>query len=129
PASDAAGQLATLLAQRGVHVGGVGEGLAPAGSVAVTSLESLPIRQIVTEMLNDSDNTTAELLTKELGLRFGGAGTTAAGVAVSRATARTLARGVVDDFVVNDGSGLDSSNRATCRALTALLDTPGARKA
>jgi len=128
PAADAAGQLATLLAQRGVHVGGSGEGVAPPGAVTIASLESLPMGQIVTEMLNDSDNTTAELLTKELGFRFGGVGSTAAGVAVLRATVPTLAPGEVDDFVLNDGSGLDRSDRATCRALTALLDMPGVRE-
>jgi D-alanyl-D-alanine carboxypeptidase/D-alanyl-D-alanine-endopeptidase (penicillin-binding protein 4) len=128
PAADTAGQLATLLSQRGVHVDGVGGGVAPAGSVVVTSLESLPMRQIVTEMLNESDNTTAELLTKELGYRFGGVGSTAAGVGVTRATARVLTPGLADDFVVRDGSGLDASNRTTCRALTALLDTPRARE-
>ena len=129
PAADAVGQLAVLLARRGVHVGGLGEGVAPSGAVAITSLESLPMHQIVTEMLNDSDNTTAELLTKELGFRAGGVGSTAAGVAVLRATARTLAPGVFDDFVLSDGSGLDRSDRATCRALTALLDAPGEREA
>jgi len=87
------------------------------------------MRQIVTEMLNDSDNTTAELLTKELGFRSGGVGSTAAGVAVLRATARTLAPGVFGDFVLSDGSGLDRSDRATCRALTALLDATGEREA
>ena len=122
PAVEAAARLTLLLVQRGVQVGGVGEGVAPADAVAVTSLESLPMRQIVTEMLHDSDNTTAELLTKELGFRFRGVGSTAAGVGVVRAMAGTLGRGVVDDLVLSDGSGLDRTNRATCRALTELLD-------
>jgi D-alanyl-D-alanine carboxypeptidase/D-alanyl-D-alanine-endopeptidase (penicillin-binding protein 4) len=129
PAADAAARLALLLAQRGVRVGGVGEGVAPAGAVAITSLASLPMRQIVTEMLRDSDNTTAELLTKELGFRFGGGGSTAAGVAVVRAMAGTLGKGVSDGLVLADGSGLDRSNRATCRALTGLLDVRATRDA
>ena len=123
PAADAVARLALLLAQRGVQVAGVGEGVAPQGAVAVTSLASLPMRQIVTEMLRDSDNTTAELLTKELGFRFGGGGSTAAGVSVLDGMARTLGRGVAGGLVLADGSGLDRSNRATCGALTALLDT------
>jgi D-alanyl-D-alanine carboxypeptidase/D-alanyl-D-alanine-endopeptidase (penicillin-binding protein 4) len=129
PALDAAAGLTLLLAQRGVRVGGVGEGVAPAGAVAVTSLESLPMRQIVTEMLHDSDNTTAELLTKELGFRFAGVGSTAAGVGVVRAMAGTLGPGVADNLVVKDGSGLDRANRVTCRALTALLDRQQGREA
>ena len=122
PAVDAAARLVVLLAQRGVQVDGFGAGVAPAGAVGVASLESLPMRQLVEEMLRDSDNTTAELLTKELGFRFGGAGSTAAGVSVLRAMARTLGPGIVDELVPSDGSGLDRSNRASCRALTALLD-------
>ena len=129
PAADAVAQLAVLLAQRGVRVGGFGEGAAPVGAVPVASLDSLPMGQIVTEMLQASDNTTAELLTKELGFRFGGGGSTAAGVAVLRATAETLGRGAADELVLRDGSGLDRSNRATCGSLTALLDTPAGRDA
>jgi D-alanyl-D-alanine carboxypeptidase/D-alanyl-D-alanine-endopeptidase (penicillin-binding protein 4) len=41
--------------------------------------------------------------------------------------AGTLGRGVADDLVLNDGSGLDRSNRTTCRALTALLDRQESR--
>ena len=87
------------------------------------------MRQIVTEMLHESDNTTAELLTKELGFRFAGVGSTAAGVGVVRAMAGTLGPGVADNLVVKDGSGLDRANRATCRALTALLDRQDGREA
>jgi D-alanyl-D-alanine carboxypeptidase/D-alanyl-D-alanine-endopeptidase (penicillin-binding protein 4) len=129
PAADAAARLAVLLAQRGVRVGGFGEGVAPASAVPITSLESLTMREIVTEMLHESDNTTAELLTKELGFRFGGGGSTASGVAVLRAMAGTLGRGFADDLVLRDGSGLDRSNRATCGALTALLGTRAGRSA
>jgi D-alanyl-D-alanine carboxypeptidase/D-alanyl-D-alanine-endopeptidase (penicillin-binding protein 4) len=123
PATHAATTLAALLAARGVRVAGTGEGDGPDGTTVVAALESLPVGQLVTEMLQASDNTTAELLTKELGFRFAGRGTTAAGVGVIRATVESLAPGAVDGMVLRDGSGLDRGNRATCGSLTALLDT------
>jgi D-alanyl-D-alanine carboxypeptidase/D-alanyl-D-alanine-endopeptidase (penicillin-binding protein 4) len=123
PATHAAAALAALLAERGVRVAGTGEGASPAGAVVVTALESLPVARLVTEMLQESDNTTAELLTKELGFRFAGRGSTAAGTEVIRATVPTLGPGIVDGIMLADGSGLDRANRATCGALTALLDT------
>jgi D-alanyl-D-alanine carboxypeptidase/D-alanyl-D-alanine-endopeptidase (penicillin-binding protein 4) len=79
-------------------------------------------------MLQESDNTVAELLTKELGYRFGGRGSTAAGTAVIRATLATLEPEAVDEVTLLDGSGLDRANRATCSSLTALLDTETGRK-
>jgi D-alanyl-D-alanine carboxypeptidase/D-alanyl-D-alanine-endopeptidase (penicillin-binding protein 4) len=127
PATHAADALAVLLKERGVRVAGSGEGVAPSGAVAVTGLESLPVGKIVDEMLQESDNTTAELLTKELGYRFGGRGSTAAGTAVIRATLATLAPGTSHGVILHDGSGLDRADRATCSALTALLDTETAR--
>ena len=42
-------------------------------------MPSLPLKDIVGEMLTWSDNNTAELLVKELGVEKGGAGTTDAG--------------------------------------------------
>jgi D-alanyl-D-alanine carboxypeptidase/D-alanyl-D-alanine-endopeptidase (penicillin-binding protein 4) len=128
PAAHAAAALAVLLAERGVRVGGTGEGASPSGATVVAALDSLPVGQIVTEMLQESDNTTAELLTKELGFRFGGRGSTAAGIDVIRATVPTLGPGIVDGIRLVDGSGLDRTNWASCGALTALLDTKAAKE-
>jgi len=121
----AAETLKSYLLSRGVLVtGGPVAGIAPAGAVELARLESLPMRDLVTEMIADSDNTTAELLVKELGLARAGTGSTDAGVAV---IAETLAaRGLpTDGLVVTDGSGLDTGNRVSCKLLVAALDEQG----
>ena len=58
----------------------------------------MSVKDIVTEMLEESDNDTAELLVKELGHRFGGEGTTTAGLGVAprHAGRRRPADGRVD---------------------------------
>jgi D-alanyl-D-alanine carboxypeptidase/D-alanyl-D-alanine-endopeptidase (penicillin-binding protein 4) len=71
-------------------------------------------------MVRESDNVSAEQLTKELGFDASGEGSTAAGVAVLRdvlASAGLPLEGVV----LVDGSGLSRSNRLTCGVLAGLL--------
>jgi D-alanyl-D-alanine carboxypeptidase/D-alanyl-D-alanine-endopeptidase (penicillin-binding protein 4) len=121
----AAETIETMLEQRGIRVGGAPTtGRAPAQSTEVARLESAPLGEIVTETLSWSDNTTAELLTKELGLRATGTGSTAAG---TQATRDALAAGgfPIDGLVINDGSGLDVANRLTCQLLVDVLDAEG----
>lgn len=121
PATNAAEVFTNLLRAQGVTVVGVpGEGKAPAGARRVASVDSLPVRDLVGEMLLESDNLTAELLLKELARRAGRPGSTAAGVAMARAELVEL--GVpVDGVTMVDGSGLDRGNRATCATIDALL--------
>jgi len=124
PAANAAGMLVSLLAARGVSVaGGSAAGTAPPGTVEIAALNSPPLAQVVGEMLRESDNLTAELLTKELGARLGGAGTTAAGVKLERDEA--LRRLPATGLVAVDGSGLDRSDRATCELFSGLLSVAG----
>src|SRR5438270_2054643 len=82
PAGNAVATLARLLQERGVHVGGTGEGRAPSATSVVAAADSAPVADLVGVMLTQSDNLAAELFTKELGHRFAGAGTTAAGLGV-----------------------------------------------
>ena len=124
PATNAATVLAGLLRARGVTVGGVGEGKAPDTAVTVAQIESLPLVEVVGYMLRDSDNLSAELIVKELGVRFGGAGTTAAGLAVLKATGASLGL-PVDGLPSADGSGLDRSDRLTCSILQDVLTRSG----
>jgi D-alanyl-D-alanine carboxypeptidase/D-alanyl-D-alanine-endopeptidase (penicillin-binding protein 4) len=121
PAVGAAGLLGKLLAERGVKVDGAAtKGQAPGAAVTVASMSSLSVADSVAEILRQSDNTGAELLTKELGVRFGGAPTTAAGVAVIRQDLR--GHGLpVDQLVAVDGSGLDRADRATCQLVLDAL--------
>ena len=124
PGLFAAAELTRLLRARGVSVGEPTRGVAPEGATTVASVTSQPLRTIVRWMLLTSNNTTAEMLTKELGARRG-AGTTAAGVAAVQAALREL--GVpLDGQTMIDGSGLDRQNRLTCRILVAVVDL-GAR--
>ena len=129
PATHAAGMLVALLQARGVTVtGGVGEGTQPKGTRVVAGLDSAPVREIVGEMLRESDNLTAELLVKELGARFARQGSTAAGLRVLRET--VAAEGLPADHVVAvDGSGLDRGDRASCTVLMAALEKTGPESA
>ena len=125
PDVHAAGVLTALLQARGVTVNGSpGEGQAPTGSSVVAKIDSPPVRDVVAEMLRESDNLTAELLVKELGRRFAGAGTTAAGLGVVR---EALARSglPVAQLTTVDGSGLDRADRASCGLLMAAMDLSG----
>ncbi|MGH9181891.1 MAG: D-alanyl-D-alanine carboxypeptidase, partial [Acidimicrobiales bacterium] len=75
-------------------------------------------------VLQHSDNLGAEMLVKELGLRFGAGGTTAAGVGVVKEHLRAV--GVAPDgLAAADGSGLDRSDRLTCAVLQGVLSRSG----
>jgi D-alanyl-D-alanine carboxypeptidase/D-alanyl-D-alanine-endopeptidase (penicillin-binding protein 4) len=126
PATNAATVLAALLQARGVAVGGVGEGTAPAGARPIAGVDSAPLSDVIAEMLQQSDNLAAELLLKELGKRFGGSGTTAAGLTVVRDTLGKAGL-PLSELTAYDGSGLDRADRATCGVLVALLQRAGDR--
>jgi D-alanyl-D-alanine carboxypeptidase/D-alanyl-D-alanine-endopeptidase (penicillin-binding protein 4) len=79
---------------------------------------------LVGTVLTQSDNLGAELLTKELGRRFGGGGTTAAGVGVTRSVLQDL-HVPLDGVAMVDGSGLDRSDRATCQVLLRAVERGG----
>lgn len=122
PATGAAGVLTDLLRQRGVVVAGdAGSGPAPVAAVTVASVDSPTMADLVGQMLRESDNGTAELLLKELGLRVEGEGSTAAGRVVVASTLSSLGL-PSEGLVVADGSGLDPGNRVTCRLVHELLE-------
>lgn len=126
PPAHAATQLRALLAQRGISSTGARAGAAPAARTELAGVDSMPVRTMVAEMLSQSDNTTAELLTKELGARATkGAGTTSDGVAAIRATLDKQGIAGLDKVVLADGSGLDTGNRVTCQVLADVLDRAG----
>lgn len=122
PAVGTAHELGRLLAARGVSLPGpAAGGNAPPDGVVIATIKSAPLGQIVAAMLRASDNYVAEMLVKELDRQSGGPGLTAGGTA---RVVQELARvGVPMDGVhLNDGSGLDTGNRATCRALLGALN-------
>ncbi len=122
PAVLAGNELARLLRERGVTVtGGAQRGRVPDGAREIALLESVPVAQLVAEVVRSSDNLASETLVKEMGVRRAGAGTTAAGLEVATRALTDL--GVpMAGVVLVDGSGLARENRVTCRALTAAVD-------
>jgi serine-type D-Ala-D-Ala carboxypeptidase/endopeptidase (penicillin-binding protein 4) len=122
PAVHAADVLRDLLATRGVSVeGGVSSGVAPAEAADVAAVQSVTLAELMPDLLAWSDNTTAELLVKEIAVAAGSSpGSRPAGLAVIDATLREW--GVpMEGLVLSDGSGLDRGNRLTCDALGAVL--------
>ncbi len=130
PAADppvhAAGILVGLLEERGVVVtGGAASGVAPVEATReLGAIESAPLLDILDAMLVYSDNTTAELVLKELAPATAGQRSTVAGAA-SAAAVLTEAGYPTAGVVVVDGSGLDAGNRLTCDLLADVLDREG----
>jgi serine-type D-Ala-D-Ala carboxypeptidase/endopeptidase (penicillin-binding protein 4) len=120
PTRNAAAELTDLLQARGVQVGSPGTGVAPGGATEIATVTSPPLRDVVHSMLSSSDNLTAEMLTKELGLQTSKQGTTEAGVAATTAKLKQLGVPLADGSL-KDGSGLDRGNRVTCGNLVATL--------
>ena len=122
PAISAATALGRLLSDRGVSLAGATSGgKAPADAVVIATVRSAPVAQIVAAVLRASDNYAAEMLVKEIDRQAGGPGLTASGTA--RVLEENARLGVnVEGVHMNDGSGLDTGNRATCRALLGSLN-------
>ncbi len=121
PAVAAAAELTQLLAARNIAVGKpASEAPAPAGATVLGQVQSAPMTDVVKEMLSTSDNNTAEMLLKELGLAKGGAGTRDAGIAVVTGTLAGWGLPMTG-VVMADGSGLSNDDRVTCQLLVGLL--------
>jgi serine-type D-Ala-D-Ala carboxypeptidase/endopeptidase (penicillin-binding protein 4) len=120
PAAQAARQLAKVLRGEGIRVEGrSGVGTTPENATQLASVDSPPMRDLIRLTNVPSDNFLAEMLVKNLGASFGGAGTTTAGVAVVRSTLTSF--GVHPRMV--DGSGLSRADRTTPRQVVRLLET------
>lgn len=119
PAEAAAREFVRLLGNRGIRVdNGWGSGVTSTLVPVVGTVESAPLSDIIAEMLVTSDNNTAEMLVKEIGVAVSGDGTRDAGLSAVRASLDGL--GVsLDGVILRDGSGLSSQNRLTC---TTVLD-------
>jgi D-alanyl-D-alanine carboxypeptidase/D-alanyl-D-alanine-endopeptidase (penicillin-binding protein 4) len=118
PAAFAASQLAAALRNDGVDVTGPSiAGSAPPGAITLASVPSPALRDIVTLTNGPSDNFMAETLLKDLGARFGGAGTTAAGAAT---VTRWLAPFGIRPLIY-DGSGLDRADHTSPHQQVTLL--------
>ncbi|MDQ1501441.1 MAG: hypothetical protein QOI86_4781, partial [Actinomycetota bacterium] len=134
PAVHAASELTRLAQAIGISVGSpASSGVAPAadgrvaptasGTVTVATVRSAPLSDIVAGMLRESDNTAAELLTRELGVARAHDGSTAAGTKVI-VDALAGAGLPTTGLRLGDGSGLEATNRAGCGVLAAALRRP-----
>ncbi|MGH2853044.1 MAG: D-alanyl-D-alanine carboxypeptidase/D-alanyl-D-alanine endopeptidase [Solirubrobacteraceae bacterium] len=121
PAAYAARRLRAALRAEGVAVSSPtpgGAATTPAGAVRLAGARSPTIAQLLGLTLPPSDNFFAETLVKDLGASFGGAGTTAAGARVVRATIAQLG---LHPRVV-DGSGLSRADQTSPYEVVTLLD-------
>jgi D-alanyl-D-alanine carboxypeptidase/D-alanyl-D-alanine-endopeptidase (penicillin-binding protein 4) len=125
PSESGAREFVRILAEQGITVtGGSGSGAAPADAGELASVESEPLPAVLAEMLTNSDNNTAELVLKEIGLAASGSGTRQAG---ADAIVSTLNSWGIDTtgLVVADGSGLSADNRISCATMLAVLQHAG----
>jgi serine-type D-Ala-D-Ala carboxypeptidase/endopeptidase (penicillin-binding protein 4) len=120
PALGAATLFTTMLQERGVQIDGFPRSGDTTSQTELASVTSRPLSDIVEEMLRTSDDNTAEMLLKEIGLERRGLGTREAGLAIVQSTLEVW--GIpLDGVVLVDGSGLSNDDRLTCRTLLALL--------
>ncbi len=125
PAIHAAATFDDLLEEQGVVIAaGSRNEVAPEGAEVIASVRSPPLRRIVQFMLSHSDNATAELLTKELGLSRFGDGSTSQGVLAMLEIVGE--QGIsIDSIFPTDGSGLALNDRLSCDAVIDILDFVG----
>ncbi|HLU41871.1 MAG TPA: D-alanyl-D-alanine carboxypeptidase/D-alanyl-D-alanine-endopeptidase [Microthrixaceae bacterium] len=125
PALHAAEVITLLLEDRGVEVlGAPTTGVAPEGAATLLEVPSMTIAELVDQLLTHSDNTTTELLVKEIGVRSGGGGSTEAGLAAVRSWLESEGHDT-SALTLEDGSGLSAGNRVTCELLASLLEEDG----
>jgi D-alanyl-D-alanine carboxypeptidase/D-alanyl-D-alanine-endopeptidase (penicillin-binding protein 4) len=119
PAAEAARRLASALRAEGVPVRGrSARAVTPASAVAVGTVSSPTVAELIRATNVPSDNFAAEMLLKGLGARYGAAGSTPAGARVARSELATL--GLHPRIV--DGSGLSRQNRTTPRQVVRLIE-------
>jgi len=125
PAVAAAAEFTRLLKARGIVVNGEPrEAKGATTGETIAEISSADIAAVVAEMLTNSDNNTAELIVKEIGVATSGSGTRESGIAAI--TQHLVDAGfTTEGFVMTDGSGLDRDNRATCRLFMEILASDG----
>lgn len=125
PADAAAREFVRILTANGITVtGGAGIGTAPAQATQLAAVTSQPLSAVIAEMLTNSDNNTAEMMVKEIGIKASNTGTRQAGLDAIKATIGSWGIDTTG-LSMADGSGLSLDDRATCRQLNSVLDHAG----
>lgn len=128
PAWSAGHALAEALRRRGISIGGVRVIRDPSaaqtlrtGARELGAYRSAPLSEIVSVILQPSQNWTAEQVLKTLGAEFGSAGTWRGGIDVERRYLSDVAG--IDTLAVNlrDASGMSPQNLLAPDATVALL--------
>jgi D-alanyl-D-alanine carboxypeptidase/D-alanyl-D-alanine-endopeptidase (penicillin-binding protein 4) len=116
-----AGAIVAIAQQRGIAFAGTpGVGSAPLAAQTLWLHESLPLATIVTEMLVNSNNHSAEQLLRIVGERRSNVGTDSSGIAAERIELSRL--GVSPAQIkAYDGSGLAPADKVAPLALARLL--------
>ena len=119
PAAFAVRQFVATLRAEGVQASaGPATGVAPPGARPLTSVSSPPLSVLLRLMDVPSDDLFAELLTDQLGVRFGDGGSIPDGAAV-------IDQAVVNDYDLHprivDGSGLSRGDHSSPREVVDLL--------
>jgi serine-type D-Ala-D-Ala carboxypeptidase/endopeptidase (penicillin-binding protein 4) len=125
PDLHAASVMTALLVERGVNIAGApATGRVPEDASTLIEVPSLTIAELVGQLLAFADNTTTEMLVKELGVRSGAGGSTEAGLTAVR---DWIDRSGLDGtgVVFDDGAGLSENDRLTCTFLASLLAADG----
>ncbi len=113
--------LATALENAGVQVDGESHpGDLPTDAEPLFTYSSPTIAEIIDEMLRQSDNMAAEMLTKEIGLQASGEGSTEAGMAATVAALQDSLC-VEIDGLNDDASGISRENRRSAGSWQELL--------
>ena len=121
PVEGASREFVQRLNAAGIEVlGGSGVGRPSTDAIELATVTSSPLSLVIAEMLQNSDNNTAEMLVKEIGLHSGGKGNRRDGLAAVQNSLR--AQGVdVTDLQLVDGSGLSNMARLRCQTLVDTL--------
>jgi D-alanyl-D-alanine carboxypeptidase/D-alanyl-D-alanine-endopeptidase (penicillin-binding protein 4) len=122
PAAGAAREFIQRLNAAGITVSaGSGVGVPAGTDVELAAIDSSPLSVVIAEMLQNSDNNTAEMLVKELGLHATGVGSRANGLATVTGALESLGIDVSELNLV-DGSGLSNSATLRCQTLVDALE-------
>lgn len=120
PSLAAATEFTRVLRNVGITVNGspASNGKMTDNTTEIAKIDSAPLIDVIAEMLTNSDNNTAEILLRHIGLAHNGKGTTESGL---EASSQLLKSWGFTGFTLKDGSGLSRDNRLSCSLLISLL--------